>query len=278
LQQAYSAWSSINGRKASLMDVLDLLDQALPEYANAPPAIPLPFENSIVFDQLSFRYNLQTQYVLQDINLTISKGSRIGFIGTTGSGKSTLLDMVMGLLQPTDGVLQVDGVAITSANNRAWQAHIAHVPQAIFLADGTIEENIAFGVPPEQICPERVRQAAEQAQIARSIEGWPNQYRTLVGERGVRLSGGQRQRIGIARALYKRADVIVFDEATSALDSETEHAVMHAIESLSKDLTLLIIAHRISTLKNCTQIVELSEGLVKQVCSYHQIALDKKAA
>jgi ATP-binding cassette, subfamily B, bacterial PglK len=278
LQQAYYAWSSISGRKASLMDTLDLLDQALPEYANAPPTTPLPFENTIVLKQLGFRYSLQTPYVLHDINLTITKGSRIGFIGTTGSGKSTLLDIVMGLLQPSNGALQVDGKAITSANNRAWQTHIAHVPQAIFLADGTIEENIAFGVPPEQICPKGVRQAAEQAQIAQSIEGWPKQYRTLVGERGVRLSGGQRQRIGIARALYKQADVIVFDEATSALDNETESAVMEAIQRLNKDLTLLIVAHRISTLKNCTQIVELSGGLVKRVGNYHQIVVDEKAA
>jgi ATP-binding cassette subfamily B protein len=152
------------------------------------------------------------------------------------------------------------------------------VPQAIFLADGTIEENIAFGIPPERICPDRVRQAAEQAQIAQTIEGWPSQYRTLVGERGVRLSGGQRQRIGIARALYKQADVIVFDEATSALDNETESAVMEAIQNLSKDLTLLIIAHRISTLKNCTQIVELNGGLVKQVGSYRQLAVAERVA
>jgi ATP-binding cassette, subfamily B, bacterial PglK len=273
LQQAYSSLSSINGTKAPLMDTLDLLDQVLPEYADAPPATPLPFESSIVLKQLGFRYSLQTPYVLQDINLTITKGSRVGFIGTTGSGKSTLLDIVMGLLQPTDGVLQVDGATITSVNTRAWQTHIAHVPQVIFLADSTIEENIAFGVPSERICPERVRQAAKQAQIAKTIEGWPSQYRTLVGERGVRLSGGQRQRIGIARALYKQADVIVFDEATSALDNETESAVMDAIQSLSKDLTLLIIAHRISTIKSCTQIVELSEGLIKRIGNYHEIVV-----
>jgi ATP-binding cassette subfamily B protein len=138
-------------------------------------------------------------------------------------------------------------------------------------ADSTIEENIAFGVPIDQIDPQRVRQAAQQAQIANSIESWPKQYRTFVGERGIRLSGGQRQRIGIARALYKQADVIIFDEATSALDNETEEAVMQAIEGLSKDLTLLIIAHRLTTLKNCTQIVELGEGGIKRVGSYHDI-------
>ena len=159
-------------------------------------------------------------------------------------------------------------------NNRAWQAHIAHVPQAIFLADSTIAENIAFGISRDQIDFERVREAAAQAQIAASIESWPGQYQTVVGERGIRLSGGQRQRIGIARALYKRADVIIFDEATSALDSETEQAVMEAIEALSSDLTLLIIAHRLTTLRNCTQIVELVSGNIKRVGTYRELVLE----
>jgi ATP-binding cassette subfamily B protein len=226
--------------------------------------------------KVSFRYSSQMPYVLKQLNLSIVKGSRVGFIGTTGSGKSTLLDIIMGLLQPTDGTLEIDGQAITFANNRSWQAHIAHVPQAIFLADSSIEENIAFGVPKDQIDFQRVRQAAQQAQIAESIESWPDQYQTFVGERGIRLSGGQRQRIGIARALYKKADVIIFDEATSALDNETEQAVMQAIEGLSKDLTLLIIAHRLSTLKNCTQIVELGEGCIKRAGSYHDIVNQAK--
>jgi ATP-binding cassette subfamily B protein len=145
------------------------------------------------------------------------------------------------------------------------------VPQAIFLADSSIEENIAFGIPKDQIDPQRVRRAAQQAQIADDIESWPNKYQTFVGERGIRLSGGQRQRIGIARALYKQADVIIFDEATSALDNETEQAVMQAIESLSKELTILIIAHRISTLENCSQIVELRDTGVKRTGSYKDI-------
>jgi ABC-type bacteriocin/lantibiotic exporter with double-glycine peptidase domain len=271
LQQAYSAWTSIRGGKASLKDTLDLLDQHLPDYADHPVAQPLPFKHNISLKQLAFRYNLQTPYVLKHLNLTIAKGSRVGFIGTTGSGKSTLLDIIMGLLQPTDGTLEIDGQPATLTSNRAWQAHIAHVPQAIFLADNSIEENIAFGVPIDQIDPQRVRQAAQQAQIADSIESWPKQYQTFVGERGIRLSGGQRQRIGIARALYKQADVIIFDEATSALDNETEQAVMQAIEGLSKDFTLLIIAHRITTLKNCTQIVELGEGGIKRAGTYQDI-------
>jgi ATP-binding cassette subfamily B protein len=271
LQQVYGSWTQINGGQASLQDTLELLDQPLPDYADQPAAQPLPFKNVITLKQLAFRYSLQTPYVLKQINLTIAKGSRVGFIGTTGSGKSTLLDIVMGLLQPTEGTLEIDGESVTPANQRAWQAHIAHVPQAIFLADSSIEENIAFGVPIDQIDSQRVRQAAQQAQIAESIESWPKQYQTFVGERGIRLSGGQRQRIGIARALYKQADVIIFDEATSALDTQTEQAVMQALDGLSKDLTLLIIAHRLTSLKNCNQIVELGAGGIRRIGSYEDI-------
>ena len=271
LQQAYAAWSSIQSGQASLHDTLELLDQPLPAHADHLITEPLPFRQQIRLSQLSFRYQPQTPWVLSKLDLTIEKGSRVGFIGTTGSGKSTLLDIVMGLLQPSEGTLEIDGLPITHGNNRAWQVHITHVPQAIFLSDSSIEENIAFGVPKQQIDHERVRQAARQAQIANTIENWPKQYQTFVGERGIRLSGGQRQRIGIARALYKQADVIVFDEATSALDKETEQAVMQAIEGLSNDLTILIIAHRLTTLKNCTHIVELGDGGVKRIGTYQEI-------
>ena len=182
----------------------------------------------------------------------------------------------MGLLEPTEGLLEVDGQAINSENRRAWQTHIAHVPQAIFLADSSVEENIAFGIPKDQIDHSRVREAAQQAQIAEVIEGWPNQYQTVVGERGIRLSGGQRQRIGIARALYKRADVIIFDEATSALDNETEDAVMDAIDKLNQNITPLIIAHRLTTLKNCSLIVELSDGGITRLGSYDEIMSQRR--
>lgn len=271
LQQAYRAWSSIQSGQASLHDTLALLDQPMPDYADRPPAIPLPFGQHIRLRRLSFRYSPQAPWILKGVDLTITRGSRVGFIGTTGSGKSTLLDLVMGLLQPSEGTLEIDGEPVTDANNRAWQAHIAHVPQAIFLADSSIEENIAFGIPRREIDHDRVRQAANQAQIADIIETWDQQYQTIVGEHGVRLSGGQRQRIGIARALYKQTDVIVFDEATSALDSETEHAVMQTIESLSEDVTILVIAHRLSTLRNCTQVVELRDGGIKQAGTYRKI-------
>ncbi len=274
MQQAYASWSSIQGSQASLQDTLDLLDQPLPFYADQPVAELLTFQQDIRLNQLSFRYSTQTPWVLNNLNLTIAKGSRIGFIGATGSGKSTLLDIVMGLLQPTEGVLEIDGQPITTGNHRAWQAHIAHVPQGIFLADSTIEENIAFGVPKDKIDHELVRLAAQQAQISDIIETWPKQYQTFVGERGIRLSGGQRQRIGIARALYKQADVIIFDEATSALDNETEQAVMQAIEGLSAELTILIIAHRLTTLRNCTQVVELGNGGVLRIGSYQNLVIN----
>ncbi|WP_304769391.1 ABC transporter ATP-binding protein [Undibacterium sp.] len=271
LQQAYGAWSGMRGGQVSLKDALDLLDQPLPDHTNRPLAEPLRFQKQIKLNELSFRYAPNTPWVLNNINLTIARGSRIGFIGTTGSGKTTLLDIVMGLLQPTEGTLEIDGKPVTLHNQRSWQVHLAHVPQAIFLADSTIEENIAFGVPRDQINHVRVTQAAQKAQIADIIETWPARYQTFVGERGIRLSGGQRQRIGIARALYKQADVIIFDEATSALDNETEQAVMRAIEGLSEDLTVLIIAHRLSTLKNCTQIVELGDGSIQRVGNYKDI-------
>lgn len=271
LQQAYAAWTGIRANQASLLDTLALLDQPLPDYADGIPVKPLPFKFKICLKQVGFRYSPESPYILRKFSLSIAKGSRVGFIGTTGSGKSTLLDIIMGLLQPTEGVLEIDDQPVVDSNHRAWQSHIAHVPQAIFLADSTVEENIAFGIPKGQIDAQRVRQVAQQAQIADSIEFLPKQYQTVVGERGIRLSGGQRQRIGIARALYKRADVIIFDEATSALDSETEQAVMEAIEGLGEDLTLLIIAHRLTTLKNCTLIVELSECGIQRVGSYSDI-------
>lgn len=273
LQQAYVAWTSIQAGQASLLEVLNLLDYPLPLHINQINTLPLVFKHSIVFKEISFRYSNLSPLILSKINLEIKKGSRIGFIGKTGSGKSTLLDIVMGLLTPSEGALLIDGEEISPLNNRNWQAHIAHVPQAIFLVDGTIAENIAFGVPQEEIDYARVKNAAKIAQISNVILDWAEGYQTRVGERGVRLSGGQRQRIGIARALYKKSDVIIFDEATSALDVETEQAVMEAIEGLGQDLTIIIIAHRITTLKSCSEIIELEGCRVKRVATYSEITV-----
>jgi ATP-binding cassette, subfamily B, bacterial PglK len=271
MQQLYGNWSLVVGSQAALSDVLALLDQPLPAQANQPEPTPLALKQSICFDNVSFQYSGNGPWVLEGIDLTIPKGARVGIIGSTGSGKSTALDLLMGLLEPTRGQMLVDGQPVSLDHQRAWQRSVAHVPQNIFLADTTIAENIAFGVPPDQIDFERVRKAAQQARIAQFIESRPEAYSAIVGERGVRISGGQRQRIGIARALYKQASVLIFDEATSALDNETEQAVMQAIEGLSKDLTLLIIAHRLTTLKNCTQILELGNGGIKRACSYQEI-------
>lgn len=269
LQQGYAALTNIRGAETSILDVLALLDQPLPD--NLDISTQLTFQSEIGLDRINFRYGPNASLVLHDVSLKFSKGQRIGFIGATGSGKSTLLDILMGLLEPSEGSLTIDGQAITSVNQRAWQAHIAHVPQAIYLSDSTIAENIAFGILPDQIDIERVKQAAEQAQIASTIEAWSGKYQTKVGERGVRLSGGQRQRIGIARALYKRADVLIFDEATSALDTKTERAVMKAIDGLGEGLTILIVAHRLSTLKNCDLIIELTDGGVKRSGEYSEL-------
>ena len=273
LQQTYGSITSIRGGQISLQDAIALLDVPLPNQVASDAVEPIVFEKQFSLNQISFHYTKHAPLVLKDLTLVIEKGSCVGFMGPTGSGKSTLIDVIMGLIQPTNGSLEIDGVPISGANNRSWQAHIAHVPQAIFLADSTIQENIAFGVPREEINFSRVIKAAEQAEIADAIEGWPSKYETLVGERGVRLSGGQRQRIGIARALYKNADVIIFDEATSALDNETETAVMKSIESLSGNLTILIVAHRLSTLKNCSKIVEIDGGKIKQIGNYSAIVL-----
>jgi len=271
VQQGYASWTSMLGGQASLRDVLELLEQPLPAYSTLPPPKPIPFRRQISLHDLHFRYTPESPWVLRGIDLRIPRGSRIGFIGATGSGKSTLLDIVMALLAPTSGALRIDDAVVDESNHRAWQAHLAHVPQAIFLADTTIAENIAFGVSPEAIDHARVREAAQRAQIAATVEFWRDGYDTFVGERGIRLSGGQRQRIGIARALYKEADVLIFDEATSALDADTEHAVMEAIEVSDPELTILIVAHRLATLYSCTQLVELVHGKVARIGSYQDL-------
>lgn len=275
MQQLYGNWSVVAGSNEALIDVLGLLDQPLPAEANRSEPVPLALKGSISFENVRFHYGSNGPWVLDGINLVIPKGARVGFVGSTGSGKSTALDLLMGLLAPTQGEILVDGQPIGREFQRAWQRTIAHVPQNIFLTDTTVAENIAFGVPPDQIDHERVRKAAARAQIAEFIESRPDGYSAVVGERGVRLSGGQRQRIGIARALYKQASVLIFDEATSALDNETEQAVMQSIEGLSDELTVLIIAHRLSTLKNCDTIVHLAQGKIIAQSSYSELMSEK---
>lgn len=262
LQLGYASLATLRGASASVIDVLDALDKPLPHLPKSQPT--LPFERAIELRQVSFRYANGVN-VLESIDLRLEKGRRYGFVGMTGSGKSTLLDILMGLLSPTEGVFAIDGIPITDENRRGWQRHLAHVPQAIFLTDATIAENIAFGVPEAEIDLVRVMSAARLAQLAETIEAWPQGYQTSTGERGIRLSGGQRQRVGIARALYKNADVLILDEATSALDNATEAAVMAAINASGEARTVIIVAHRLSTLAHCDRIFEVADGRLREV-------------
>jgi ABC-type multidrug transport system fused ATPase/permease subunit len=214
--------------------------------------LPASFERTIALEEVSFRYSANGPDVLQKVSLSIDKGTRVAIVGPSGSGKSTLADLLMGLLEPTSGQLLIDGRKVPTL---AWQANIAHVPQSIFLADASLAENIALGIPREEIDRPRLEAAARAAQIGSFIDSLPKGFETTVGERGIRLSGGQRQRIGIARALYKQAPVLVLDEATSALDDATERAVMETLEGLSRELTIIMIAHRISTTAYCDRIL-----------------------
>lgn len=271
LQQAYNALSTILGSHASLAATINLLDQKLPAELLLPPPLPLRFKDVIQFENVKFRYTSQGPWVLDGLNLAIRKGEKVAFVGSTGSGKSTTLDVLMGLIYPDEGRFLVDKCPLTQNQLRAWQLTVAHVPQTIFLADATIAQNIALGVSAADIDMERVRRAATQAQIADFIESVDKGYNTMVGERGVRLSGGQRQRIGIARALYKQADVLIFDEATSALDNTTEQSVMDSIDSLDRNLTVIMVAHRLSTVKRCDVIYELEMGCVVAQGSFEEL-------
>lgn len=270
LQIGYSSWAGIISNHGSLVDTLKLLDQPVSENAFRQESA-LPFISCARFVSVRFRYGDDEPWILDDLNLKIPKGSRIGIVGKTGSGKSTALDLLMGLLMPTEGRFFVDDQVISEDRVGAWQRAIAHVPQSIYLADTTFAENIAFGVPREAIDMNRVKHAARKAHIADFIESRAEGYNALVGERGVQISGGQRQRIGIARALYKQASVLVFDEATSALDNATEQSVMEAIEGLDRDLTIVLIAHRLTTVRHCDVIVELENGRIVAQGGYDEL-------
>jgi ABC-type multidrug transport system fused ATPase/permease subunit len=266
VQKVYEGWAQTRNAKDSLAHILELLAQPLPSSSYLLPPVPLAFTRAVRFEGVRFSYGAELPEVLQGLDLEVRRGERIGLIGSTGSGKSTTIDLLMGLLQPTAGRILVDGHDLLDPNHpdrlTAWRAAIAHVPQSIYLADSSIAENIAFGVPLQQINKAQVRRAAVLAQISGFIESSPKGYDSFVGERGIRLSGGQRQRIGIARALYKHARILVFDEATSALDTATEQGVMQSIEGLSRDLTIVMIAHRLGTVQRCDRIIRLDQGVV----------------
>jgi len=273
MQQGYASWSAIRAGKPALGDIITLLKNPATEYIayESEKLNPIIFNSEIKIDNVSFSYKVNNIDVLKNISVTIPKGARIGIIGTTGSGKSTLLDIIMGLIFPSDGKIFVDKISLSKKNILNWRARIAHVPQHVYIADASVAENIAFGVLSSRIDLDRVKLAAKKAQIAQTIEEWDDGYQTIVGERGARLSGGQRQRIGIARALYKEAQVIIFDEATSALDNATELAVMNTLSNLDSKLTIIMVAHRLSTLESCDRIVQLVNGLVKNILSYKEL-------
>jgi ABC-type bacteriocin/lantibiotic exporter with double-glycine peptidase domain len=217
------------------------------------------YNSTIKLDNISYKYENTEKFVLQNISININKGDIIGLIGTSGSGKSTLVDIILGLLKPNSGKIQVDEFDIIN-NMRCWQEKIGYVPQAIYLTDDTIENNIAFGIQADKIDLSKLENAIKLAQLEDLIKSLPDGKYTIVGERGVRLSGGQRQRIGIARALYRNPDILVLDEATSALDNKTETEVMQSIYNLKGDITIIIVAHRLTTVSNCDMIYNLELG------------------
>ncbi len=272
LQTCFSSIAGIKSSQASINKILPFTTQISDRGTRAVSLLPLIPDKSIRLTNVFFRYSSDQAWILQDLNLTIPQGSRVAFVGTTGSGKSTTIDLILGLLKPTQGKIFIGDQDLADESIlQAWQSQLAHVPQFIYLRDASFAENIAFGVSPDFIDQDRVRWAAAQAQIADLIETQPRGYEQLIGERGVKLSGGQRQRLGIARALYKKASVLIFDEATSALDNETEAQVIAAISETTRDLTLIMIAHRLSTVQNCDIIFLLRKGKLVAHGSYDQL-------
>tara|TARA_B110000037_G_scaffold221038_1_gene290621 strand:- start:1984 stop:3789 length:1806 start_codon:yes stop_codon:yes gene_type:complete len=271
LSKAYHSWSKIIGNRPVLKDTLDLLNQPTKKNENKETVKPLQFNNEIQLSEVSFKYNENKNEVLKNISMTIKKGSRVGLIGGTGSGKSTLIDIIMGLLVPYKGQIYIDNTTIDLKNRKSWQRNVAHVPQSVFLSDGSFMENIAFGVDQSDIDLKRVKNVAKQAQIEDFILQLPNGFNSLVGERGARLSGGQCQRIGIARALYKNTSLLILDEATSALDTKTENTLMEIINNLDQNLTIIIIAHRVSTLNKCDIIYKIENGKIINQGNYENM-------
>ena len=272
LQQCYSSVTAIKGVEYALRDVLYLLNQSVLEADVKEKSSNTMLTRQLSLENVSFKYAPDLPYVLSNITIDICKGDRIGIVGTTGGGKSTLVDIVMGLLTPSEGVMVFDGEVINKGNVNMWQSCIAHVPQSIYLTDGTIEQNIGFGCEKSEIDSDRVIEAAKIAQLHDVIQGFSAQYKTMIGENGVLLSGGQRQRLGIARALYRKSSLIILDEATSALDTDTEKKVMDGIGNLSEAKTLVMIAHRVSTLSNCNKIVKIDNGNLEIIDNYEDIS------
>mgnify|MGYP001565808907 CR=1 FL=1 len=259
VNQAYYSYTSIRGEQVSLEDVLNLLSQS--EMKKSLNESKINFDKNINISDIYFSYN-SSKLILDSINLEIPKGSKVGLVGETASGKSTLADVLAFLLMPNKGKILVDGNPLDESNYKSWQRKISYVSQSIFLNDNTIKENIAFGEKPNQIDMDKVVKASSMSQLQKSIDSLPDGYNTIIGEKGLKLSGGQRQRLAIARALYRNSSLLILDEATSALDTSTETAVMESIMSLDKSITMFIIAHRITTLRECDIIIELRNGKI----------------
>jgi ABC-type multidrug transport system fused ATPase/permease subunit len=269
-QQIYSSVAGMQGSHVSLRRILKELTLEIDPINVMLLDKIKSVSNTIELDDVWFRYpkacNIKNEdWILRGANLKISVNTTVALVGPSGGGKSTIADILMGLLFPQQGALKIDGSILVSDEVSSWRRNIAHVPQSIYLSDASIKENIAFGVPIDQIDMQRVRQATKYANISDFIESKPGGYDVIVGERGVRLSGGQRQRIGIARALYKNAEIIIFDEATSALDNMTEKEVMRAVENLSGKVTVVLIAHRLSTIQHADEIFVVEDG---KICSH----------
>jgi ABC-type multidrug transport system fused ATPase/permease subunit len=272
LQQIYSALTQIRfaGPAVDVL-LLDLSSLQVAEVQHDHPN-PLSFSQAITLNHVSYRYPSATQPALKSIDLTVPVHSKVGFVGATGSGKTTIVDVVMWLLEPQEGTLKIDGQTITASNSRQWRLAIGYVPQHIYLADDSVAANIAFGLDTTDIDQAAVECAAKIANLHEFVVNeLPQQYQTTVGERGVRLSGGQRQRIGIARALYHNPQVLILDEATSALDNLTEQAVMEAVYNLGRGITIILIAHRLSTVKACDTIFLLEKGELKAQGTFDEL-------
>ena len=270
VQQGFVSWSNLTGNRATVVDAIKFLDQPI---ASAPvsPVTPLGLAEEICFNKVSFRYLGGAEDVIREVDLVIQRGAWIGIVGETGSGKSTLLDLLMGLLEPTGGVVLIDGVPLQAVDRPRWMRTVAHVPQDVFLSDQSFAENITFGSLDGRLDDSRIREAARRARIDEFIQGRPFGFDELIGERGVRLSGGQRQRIGLARAFYRGVDVLILDEATSALDTTTERDVMAGISEADGNTTVIQVAHRLSTVESCDQIIQLVDGRVAAVGTFAEL-------
>ena len=263
LQQIYSAVTQLRFSDSALDNLHSDLTSMDINHEPNPESVPL-LENAVVLNSIVFAYPNSTKPSLKNINLTISAFSRVGFVGVTGSGKTTIADVILGLLEPQLGNIEIDGHRITKLNNESWQRSLGYVPQRIYLANDTIAANIAFGIAGSEIDIKAVERAAKMANLHEFIENdLPMKYQTVVGDRGVRLSGGQQQRIGIARALYRNPRILILDEATSALDNLTEQAVMQAIENIGQQITVILIAHRLSTVRLCDKIFVIDKGEIR---------------